>query len=255
MALVSDRCICLRKTEFSETSQILTLFAREHGVTRVIAKGAHRRTKAGASKFDGGIDFLDVGQAVFQHEPARDLPLITEWNLREGHLALRKTLRGIYLGLYAAEMVDRLIEEHDPHVELFDRLEAVIPQLATARREEHFLAFELELLRESGYLPELMACVSCGTPQDGRQAIYFSSAEGGIICRDCEGHFPGRIEQDPRLLRLLQTILKLPRSNGSILRLPQLTRHQTDPINRMLTAHVEQTLGRRLRMPRWVLGA
>ena len=26
MALVHDRCICLRKVEFSETSQILTLF-------------------------------------------------------------------------------------------------------------------------------------------------------------------------------------------------------------------------------------
>src|ERR1700722_9365297 len=155
MPLVSDRCICLRKTEFSETSQILTLFSRDHGVTRVIAKGAHRRTKAGASKFDGGVDFLDLGQAVFSHDPARDLPFLAEWNLREGHLALRKTLRGIFLGLYAAEMVDRLIEEHDPHMDLFDRLEATIPQLATPRREEYFLAFELELLRESGYLPEL----------------------------------------------------------------------------------------------------
>ena len=45
MALVSDRCICLRKTEYSETSQILTLFGYIHGITRVIAKGAHRRTK------------------------------------------------------------------------------------------------------------------------------------------------------------------------------------------------------------------
>src|SRR3712207_7995583 len=53
MPLVRDRCICLRRTEYSETSQILTLFAREHGIVRAIAKGAHRRTKAGASKFDG----------------------------------------------------------------------------------------------------------------------------------------------------------------------------------------------------------
>mgnify|MGYP001552366906 CR=1 FL=1 len=29
MPLVSDRCICLRKFEYSETSQILTLFSRE----------------------------------------------------------------------------------------------------------------------------------------------------------------------------------------------------------------------------------
>src|SRR3954463_233649 len=105
MALATDRCICLRKFEYSETSQILTLFAREHGLLRVIAKGAHRKTKAGASKFGGGVDLLDRGQAVFTHAPERDLATLTEWQLTEGHLELRRSLRSIYLGLYAAELV------------------------------------------------------------------------------------------------------------------------------------------------------
>src|SRR5215213_569910 len=85
MALARDRCVCLRKVEYSETSQILLLFGREHGLLRVIAKGAHRRTKAGSSKFDGGVDLLDVGDAVFTFDPARDLNTLTEWGLREGH--------------------------------------------------------------------------------------------------------------------------------------------------------------------------
>src|SRR5687767_3033671 len=123
MALVHDRCVCLRRTAYSETSQILTLFSREHGILRAIAKGAHRRTKAGASKFDGGVDLLDGGDAVFIHDAAKELSTLTEWNLREGHLGLRNTLRGMYLGLYAGELVSRLFEEHDPHPELFDRLE------------------------------------------------------------------------------------------------------------------------------------
>ena len=95
MPLVSDRCICLRKTEYSETSQILTLMSRDYGIFRAIAKGAHRRTKAGASKFDGGIDFLELGDAVFTHDPARDLATLTEWSLREGNLDVRKSLRAI----------------------------------------------------------------------------------------------------------------------------------------------------------------
>src|SRR3954471_20492079 len=111
MSLVRDRCICLRKTEYSETSQILTLVGRQTGIVRVIAKGAHRRTKAGASKFDGGIDLLDNGEAVFTHDPGRDLATLTEWTLREGHLGLRNTLRGMYLAIYAGELVGRLIEE------------------------------------------------------------------------------------------------------------------------------------------------
>src|SRR5712671_785515 len=122
MALVHDRCICLRKVEFSETSQILTLFARASGLQKVIAKGAHRRTKAGASKFDGGIDLLDVGEAVFTHASDRDLGTLCEWKLCEGHLQLHKHLRSIYLGLYAAELVGTLVEEHDPHPDLFKHL-------------------------------------------------------------------------------------------------------------------------------------
>src|SRR4051812_19194600 len=123
MPMVSDRCICLRKVEYSETSQILLLFARGHGLCRVIAKGAHRKTKAGSSKFGGGVDLLDLGNAVFTLDSGRDLGTLCEWTLTEGHLELRKNLRGLYLGQYAAELVSMLIEEHDPHEELFDRLE------------------------------------------------------------------------------------------------------------------------------------
>ena len=254
MPLVHDRCVCLRKTEYSESSQILTLFAREHGITRVIAKGAHRRTKAGASKFDGGIDLLDVGVAVLLHEPARELAPLTEWGLTEGHLELRNSLRGIYLGLYGAELITKLFEEHDPHPDLFDCLERTLPELGTPRREEAFLAFELDLLRESGYLAELFQCASCGAAADDRGPAYFSASLGGTVCRNCQAATPDRNEIDVRLLRLLQSLARLPRSNGHPRRLPQLTRHQTDPINRIFADHVQHTLGKALRLPRYVLG-
>lgn len=252
MALARDRCICLRKFEYSETSQILTLFSRGHGLLRVMAKGAHRRTKAGASKFDGGVDLLDNGQAVFTYDTNRDLQTLTEWHQLDGHLELRTNLRSVYLAQYAAELVTVLFEEHDPHPELFDRLEATIKALATNRREEVFLAFQLELFRETGYLPELNACTSCGQPVGTTQA-WFSPAGSGVVCRNCESVVPDRITLDGRLLRLMQTLLRLPRHGGTTQRLPQLTRHQTDPLNRILADYIQHTLGRRLHLPRYVL--
>jgi DNA repair protein RecO (recombination protein O) len=253
MPLVRDRCICLRRTEYSETSQILTLFSRAHGIVRAIAKGAHRRTKAGASKFDGGVDLLDAGDAVFTHDPGRDLATLTEWGLRDGRLGLRKTLRGMYLGQYAAELVGRLVEEHDPHPDLFDRLDATLAELETNRTEEAFLAFELDLLRETGYLAELTTCAVCGLTLPPTAPTYFSPARGGVVCRNCEGATPDRVPVDPRLLRLLQTVLRLPRTNGSAQRLPHLTRHQTDPLNRLFADQIEHTLGRRLQLGPYVL--
>ncbi len=254
MALVRDRCICVRKVEYSETSQILVLFGRDQGLFRVIAKGAHRRTKAGASKFDGGVDLVDIGDAVFMFDPGRNLNTLTEWSLRQGHLELRRNLRGMYLSLYAAELLGTLIEEHDPHPDLFDRMEATVAELATPRVEETFLAFELDLLRQTGHLAELNACVDCGSVIVDRDGVYFSPARGGAICRNCEAATPDRLALDPRLLRLAQQIMRLPRANGSPQRLPRLTRHQTDPLNRLLADHIEHTLNRRLRMPPYVLG-
>ena len=253
MPLSADRCICLRKVEYSETSQILTLFGRQHGLMRVIAKGAHRTTKAGASKFGGGIDLLDVGEAVFTLDLERQLGTLTEWKLVDGHLDVRRSLRAMYLAQYAAELVSFLIEEHDPHPELFDRLEQTLGDLATPRVEESFLAFELDLLRETGYLAELATCVSCNLPMTDRDAAFFSANRGGVVCRNCEGVVPDRMHVDSRLLRMVQTILRLPRADGAAQRLPRLTRHQTDPINRIFAQHIEHTLQRRLRLPQFIL--
>ena len=249
--LVSDRCLCLRKTEYSETSQILTLLSRNHGLLRVIAKGAHRTTKAGASKFGGGIDLLDLADAVFTDHPDRDLATLTEWSLKDGHLELRKNLRGLYLAQYAAELVSLLIEEHDPHPDLFDHLQTCITNLSTPTLEQSFLAFEIELLRETGYLPELHECTSCGTRSlTNNSRISFSPDRGGVLCRNCETHFPQRLTLDARLLGIMQLFL----TNGTT-RLPILTRHQTDPINKLLAEYIEHTLGRRLRLPKYVISS
>jgi DNA repair protein RecO (recombination protein O) len=253
MPLTRDRCLCLRKVEYSETSQILLLFSRHHGLLRAIAKGAHRRTKAGASKFDGGVDLLDLGDAVFTHDPQRDLSTLTEWHLTDGHLSLRNNLRALYLAQYAAELVASLLEEHDAHPDLFDRLEHTLDELATARAEESFLAFQLDLLRETGYLPELSACVVCAELLDDRHPSHFSPSRGGIVCQPCLPSTSDKLYLDPRLLRLIQAIIKLPRTNGTAHRLPKLTRHQTDPLNLLFSRHVQHTLSRPLRLAPYVL--
>jgi DNA repair protein RecO (recombination protein O) len=254
MALVRDRCICVRKVEYSETSQILMLFGRDHGLFRVIAKGAHRRTKAGASKFDGGVDLLDVGDAVFTFDAARELNTLTEWSIQEGNLPLRSCLRGMYLGLYCAEMVSHLLPEHEAHEDLFRRFECTLAELGGEKLEESFLSFQLDLLHQTGHLADLETCVECFNPVVDPTVAYFSPSRGGLVCKNCQASLADRIRFDPRLLRLTQQLLKLPRFNGTPQRLPRLTRHQTDPLNSIFAEQITQTLGKRLRMQAYVLG-
>ena len=80
-------------------------------------------------------------------------------------------------------------------------------ELATARVEEAFLAFELDLLRESGYLPETSACVRLRRGAGpARSGLLFAIARGDrlpILRRsDARPHRPR-----PATAGLLQTIL------------------------------------------------
>lgn len=261
MPLVRDLAICLRRVDYSETSQVLAIFAREHGNLRVIAKGAKRTTKAGSSKFDGGLDLLDLGQAVFIHSPEKDISTLTEWTLESGHLELRQSLRSLYLAQYAGELVSILFEEHDPHPDVFDDLAAVLPELATPRIEEVFLAFQLRLLFSAGLLPELRHCISCNRPLADNAPAYFAPSSGGVLCRDCEPAHPDRLTFDPRLIRLTRNLglSVLPRSYTApkppleFTRLPRLTRAQTDIVNRILLEHLRYLTHRNPRMADFIL--
>src|ERR1051325_8908634 len=60
---VTDDAVCLRVTDFSETSQIVGLFTRRHGLVPMIAKGAKRQTKK--NSMSGPLDLLTSGEVVF----------------------------------------------------------------------------------------------------------------------------------------------------------------------------------------------
>ncbi len=213
MPIVRDRALCLRKFEFSETSQILTLFGRSSGVVRVIAKGAHRRTKAGYSKFDGGVDMLDLGDAVWIEHTSRDLSTLTEWKQLSGNLSLRRSLRAMVLAQVIAEVIPLLLAEHDPHPPIFLRLRATLPLLSSERGEEQFLSLLLDVVKAAGFLP----------PMSDLPKV------------------------DPGLQRIAHTVLTLPRDRGVAQRLPRLTARQTNPLIHALLTHVESTAQRAVR--------
>ena len=214
--MTRDRAICIRKTDFSETSQILSLFGRTHGVIRVIAKGAFRRSKAGLSKFDGGIDLLDYGECLYIAKAGRDLATLTDWKQLNGHRELRRSLPGVLLGQSVAEIVGHLLPEQDPHPAMFDRVAATLSHLAGDRGEEHFLALLIDLLSEAGYRPDF------GEPQ----------TPGG--------------RTDSGLTRIAAALTKLPRERGVVQRPPELSRPQVIRLTDFLFAQVRQITGRPL---------
>lgn len=190
MAPIKDEAIVLRRLEYSETSQVLVFFAREHGRQRLIAKGIKRGTK---KKFAVGIDLLERGGLMFLpcQRKAQGLGTLIEWRQTEAYLGLRGDLRRLYAGQYAAEITAAMTEDGDPHPPLFDALAGVLSTLQSADAPElPLIGYQRTLLREAGLWPDLTRCVICNRPAPEQRAGYYSAHQGGLVCRRCLPRVP-----------------------------------------------------------------
>jgi hypothetical protein len=87
----------------------------------------------------------------------------------------------------------------------------------------------------------------------GERLLYFSPARGGVVCRNCETGLPDRMQVDPRLIGIAMNVARLPRQDGVALRLPRLSRAQTDPLHYIFARHLEHNVGKQFRMTRHVM--
>jgi DNA repair protein RecO (recombination protein O) len=174
--------LVLRVVDFSETSAVVTLFTREFGKVRALAKGAWRLK----GPFESALDLLALCRIVFLRKSSDALDLLTEAKLERRFRPPPGALANLYGAYYIAELLNELTDDYDPHPELFD---AANETLAVLRSTESVapavLRFELTALRVLGHLPSLDTCVECGTivKEAGRTA--FSQRAGGVLCRSC----------------------------------------------------------------------
>src|SRR5438876_11686416 len=116
MTAAKAQGLVLRTTDWSETSRIATIWTRELGKVRVLAKGG-RRLK---SNFESALDLLTVCTIVLLRKSSGSLDLLTEAQVVERFPRLRADLAALYAGYYVAELLADWTEDYDPHPVLFD---------------------------------------------------------------------------------------------------------------------------------------
>lgn len=175
--------LVVRASDFSETSRIATLWTREFGKVRILAKGG-RRLK---SSFECSLDLLALIDIVVIRKSGTALDLLTEARGVETFSQLRTDLQALYAGYYVAELLGDWTEVHDPHPALFDAAVEVLRDLGQPHVlcGARLLSFELVFLRELGYGPALIHCAACTGPI-GIRGGSFSAAAGGMVCQACE---------------------------------------------------------------------
>jgi DNA repair protein RecO (recombination protein O) len=248
--LTKDTAICIRALDYSETSQILTLFTRAAGKISVIAKGSKRPKSA----FDGPVEVFSYGRIVFSDSTKEKLVTLTEFEQQPGFADLANNLFALNCCLFGAELVNSLTNEYDPHPELFDSflqfLQDANERRATSDKRRDLLSllilFQLTLLREIGLMPILNACANCKTSYGSRvtsDEFYFSSSANGFICRDCEASFPDKIGLTKNAANCLANTKLIAETNKQTL----------NEIEKILIHHFTEILHRQPKMAKYVL--
>lgn len=187
MPLEKAHALVVRGTDWSETSRITTLFTKEFGKVRALAKGGRRLN----SSFDQAFDLLTVCEIVFIKKAGDALDLLTEARIHERFPHLRQYLPALNQAYYFAELLSEGTQDDDPHPMLFDTTLASLRSLANraAVNTESVSRFELAWLRELGYSPRLESCSVCECDLNSRDVVSlplgYSPATGGVLCSAC----------------------------------------------------------------------
>ncbi len=233
--------ICLRTTDYSETSQVLAFLTRDCGLVRVIAKG----TKRPKSKTGGAVDLFSEGDLVYTDSRSGGLGTLTEFAETVPHTALRRQVSRINAGLYLLEITGQMLAVDDPHPEVFDLLHNALARLADADAPIQAVVayFQWRFVRHLGLLGSMAGCVLCGQAISTDEGdVRFSSREGGLICSGCRPGHGEQIAVDKATHSGLEALAQAELGQ----RVP-FSEAQARQVNRLLAYHLTQQLGRGLR--------
>ena len=185
--------LVLKNNSFGEADLLVTVYSREWGKLRAVAKGAKRTT----SKLVGHLEPLTVVKLALTR--GRNLDTVNQGEVAENFGALKGDLASLTKGLYVAELVDGFGSEAHPNPPLYRLAVDTLAALEKAPHQDLLLRrFELYLLAVSGFMPELYHCVECRTAlEPGRHR--FSPDSGGALCPACH---PPDVQVRPMSLRL-----------------------------------------------------
>ncbi len=140
--------IVLKKRNVGEADRILTVFTKEYGKLRLLAKGIRRITSRRAGHLEV---FTHVSLLVHR---GRTLDSISEAQSRSSFHLLRKNLGGVSLAYYLCELVDSLLPERQEHTDVYELLLATMQAVNGGEwSEQTGVLFANTLCVSLGFLP------------------------------------------------------------------------------------------------------
>jgi DNA repair protein RecO (recombination protein O) len=191
--------VVLRHGDWGEADRLLTLYTREQGMVRALAKGVRKMTSRKAGHLQ---PFTHV---TVQLAKGRDLLIVTQAETVNAFLPLHDNLQKVSYAAYIVELLLRFsYEEEGGNPTIFRLLTETLDRLE--KEEEAWLPiryYEMRLLDAVGFRPQLFECANCGReilPEDQ----FFSFTSGGVICPRCGQGLPNLMKISIETLKYLR---------------------------------------------------
>ena len=173
----SDALI-LKNSDYRESDKLVTVFSREKGKIRAVARGVKKprsSLRACVQPFCHTHLFFNQGKG---------LDSLTQGKLLHFFPNCREDFSRLLDAIYLIELLDKTTMERAALPELFDTALEVLTVLDDQGENPLLMRFfEVHLLVELGYHPELAHCVHCG--QTVKSPTAFDLPQGGVVCSSC----------------------------------------------------------------------
>ena len=176
--LKQSDAIVLRTYPLREADLLVTLFTREEGKIRGVARSAKKSKR----RFGGALEPLTRVRAYYDQKAGQELARLDCCDVIESPLMHAIDYERTIALSYVAEVLDGLLPDHDANDAVFRLTLSVLPLLESGSIWMPLTYFDLWITRLMGLLPELGSCIVCGDELNGSGRVFFHALADGLMC-------------------------------------------------------------------------
>ena len=229
MKIESVEGIIISETNYSESSKILNILTKSHGLIGVMSKGC-RNMK---SKLRGVSRKLLYGTFHIYYKP-NGLSTLIGVDVISSFSETITDLERISYASYILDLVSQVLKQNEEEG-IFDLLKDTLLKIEEGLNPIALTnILELKLLDYLGVSPSIDACAHCGSD---KQIVTLSSDAGGYVCKNCYNNEPLVSDKTIKMIRMyyyvdIKNITKL-----------DVKEETTYEINRFLDDYYERFTG------------
>lgn len=171
--------IVLRVWPFHEADLLVSLFTREQGRVKGVARHAMRSRR----RFGGALEPMTYVRATYAEKPKQELVRLDAFEILSSPLSRPIDYARTAALQMVAEVVEEALPEGAPEDAVFRLVLAVLDEMQVGRVWMPVTYFALWMNRLMGWMPELAHCAVCGLDLRGA-SVWYSATSDGVTCWD-----------------------------------------------------------------------